>query len=68
MDFAAVVPGSPDQFRLPNILPSPLAQRVLLPGMESAGLHGKEAADCSHAKTIAMLGNEGKSNFASRAK
>lgn len=68
IDLAAVVPGLPDQRRLPGIFPSPLAQRALLPSIETAGLHGEAAAHCPHAKAIAMLGNERVSHFASRAK
>ncbi|EIZ77390.1 hypothetical protein WSK_4052 [Novosphingobium sp. Rr 2-17] len=35
-DLATVVPGLPDQLRLPSIFLGPLAQRTLLPGIETA--------------------------------
>lgn len=67
IDLATVVPGFADQMGLPGILPSPLAQRTLLPRVETAGLQGEATARCSHAKAIAMLGNECVSHFASLA-
>ena len=68
IDLAAVVPGPPDQLRLPGIFPSPLAQRALLPCIVATWLHSEAPAHCPHAKTIAMLGNERVSHFVSRAK
>jgi hypothetical protein len=65
IDLAAVVPGFAEQIGLPDLFPSPLAQRVLLPGIVATGLHSEAPAHGSHAKTIAMLGNERLSHFAS---
>jgi hypothetical protein len=67
-DLPAVVQGFADQIGLPGIFPSPLAQRAFLRGITTAGLHSEAAAHCPHVKTIALLGNERVSNFASRAK
>lgn len=68
IDLPAVLPGFADQIGLSGIFPSPLAQRALLPGIKTAGLHSEAPAHGSHAKTIAMLGDECVSHFASRAK
>ena len=68
IDLAAVVPGPPDQLCLPSVFPSPLTQRALLPGIVATGLHRERPSHCPHAETIAMLGNERVSHFASLAK
>ncbi len=68
IDLATVVLSPPQQLRLSSIFPSPPALRTLLPGIESAGLHGEAAAYCPHAKVTTMLGNERVFHFASRAK
>lgn len=65
IDLAAVVPSFADQIGLPGIFPSPLAQRALLPSVVATGLHGEAPAHGSHGKTIAMLGDERVSHFAS---
>ena len=68
IDLAAAVLGAPDQLRLPSIFPSPLAQRALLPSIVATRLYSEAPTHCPHAETIAMLGNERASHFASRAK
>ena len=36
IDLATVIPGLPQQLRLPSIFPCPRAQRALLPGIKTA--------------------------------
>ena len=66
--LAAVLPRSADQLGLARIFPSPLAQRVLQPGIKAARVDAQTPTHRTHRKQRAMLGNERVSHFASRAK
>jgi hypothetical protein len=68
INLAAVVPGLPDQLRLPSIFLSPLTQRTLLPSIEAAGLAAKAPTHRPHPELVTMLGNKRVSHFASLAK
>ena len=66
--FAAVLPRSADKLGLAHIFPSPLAQRVLQPGIKAARVDAQTPTHRTHRKQRATLGNERVSHFAPRAK
>ncbi|PTM87773.1 hypothetical protein C7449_11322 [Mycoplana dimorpha] len=57
LDPAAFIPGLAEKLGLTDIFPSPFAQRVLQPGIETTGPDTQAAAHRSHRELLAMLGN-----------
>ena len=68
IDPAAFLPGIADELRLTCIFQRPLAQRILQPGVKTAGPDTQATAHRPNRELLAMLGNERVSHFASLAK
>ena len=68
IDPAAFLPGLAEKRGLADIFPSPFAQRVLQPGIETTGPDTQAAAHRPHRELLAMLDNKRVSHFASLAK
>ena len=63
--LAALIPGLPDELGLASVFPSPLAQRVLEPGLEAARMEAQAATHRTHREQRPMLCDELVSHFAS---
>ena len=57
IDLTAVIPGLPDQLRLPSIFLGPRTQWALLPGIETTGLDVKAPTYRAKPELVTILGH-----------
>ena len=67
IDLAALLPGILNELGLAVVFLSPLAQRVLEPGIKAAGMDGEASAHGAYTELLAVLGDERVPHFSSLA-